>query len=90
MRPDTVGQDLRGRQYLHRFVGFDATKKPVAASSGFHFNSLGVEFAAGLTPSIDGASVLVSYGAGDCAAWIATVPVAAIQDLLKPLTSGRN
>ena len=80
----------RGRQYLHRFVGFDATKKPVAASSGFHFNSLGVEFAAGLTPSIDGASVLVSYGAGDCAAWIATVPVAAIQDLLKPLTSGRN
>ena len=79
-----------GRQYVHRFIVFDATNKPVAASNGFHFNSLGVEFAAGLTPSVDGRSVLISYGAADCEAWIALVPVEEIQSLLKPFTSCGN
>ena len=80
----------QGRQYLHRFVAFDSTHEPVAASNGFFINNLGVEFVAGLTPGLDGCTVLVSFGSKDCEAWTALIPVDEVQALLHPFSSGKQ
>ena len=76
-----------GRQYAHRFVALDAQCLPVAASDAFFFRALGVEFAAGLAPGRDADELIVSLGADDRSAWLATIPAAAVRAALRPLTA---
>lgn len=75
----------QGREYAHRFVALDDRCVAVAASDAFHFRARGVEFAAGLAPGRDAAEVVVSFGADDCSAWLATIPVAAVRAALRPV-----
>jgi hypothetical protein len=75
----------KGSSYTHRFVEFDARCVPVAASDAFHFVKPGVEFASGLTPAVDADRLVVSFGVDDRAAYVATVPAAAIRASLRPL-----
>lgn len=74
-----------GREYAHRFVALDADFIACAASDPFCFRKPGVEFAAGLAFNHDDSAVVVSFGADDSSAWIATIPASAVRALLRPL-----
>jgi len=77
-----------GREYAHRFVALDADGIARAASDPFCFRKPGVEFAAGLAFNHEDSAVVVSFGANDSAAWVATIPVSAVRALLRPLPAG--
>jgi len=74
-----------GREYAHRFVALDADGIARAASDAFCFRKPGVEFAAGLAFNHDDSELVVSFGADDGEAWLATVPASAVRALLRPL-----
>jgi glycosyltransferase involved in cell wall biosynthesis len=74
-----------GREYAHRFVVLAADGVARSASDPFCFRKPGVEFAAGLAFNHDDSEVVVSFGAEDSMAWIATVPAGAVRALLRPL-----
>jgi glycosyltransferase involved in cell wall biosynthesis len=61
------------RFYQHRFVLFDADKKPTRISPPFYFHDKEIEFAAGMVYVPDQRQLMVSYGRLDCEAWVATV-----------------
>ena len=75
-----------GRQYAHRLVALDAQWRPVAASDAFVFRGPGIEFAAGLTTSIDGRSLVIGFGHDDRAAALAVTPIDEIRAVLRPLS----
>ncbi len=75
----------RGRPYAHRLVALDARCAPTAATDAFCFRAPGIEFAAGLTTCGDGDALLVSFGADDRSAWLATIPSGAVRAALRPL-----
>ena len=74
------------RVYLHRFVWYDAARRLSRYSEAFMFNERGLEFAAGLAWHEDGDRLIVSYGAGDSEAWLATVSAADIRQAIQPAT----
>jgi glycosyltransferase involved in cell wall biosynthesis len=74
-----------GRQYLHRFVAFDADLKPLSASQAFLFQAIGVEFATGLTYVPERTHLLISYGVNDGAAWLVRVAVDEVARSLKEI-----
>lgn len=61
------------RNYLHRFVWLDAGDQVRQLTEPFVFLARGIEFAAGLAWHENGKDLLVSFGARDSEAWIATV-----------------
>ena len=76
-----------GREYVHRFVRFDARGCPIEASLAFVFLGPGIEFAAGLVEGLDPArhELIVSFGVNDREAWVARVPRAGVEAMLLPL-----
>ncbi len=76
------------RCYLHRFVEFDEKMAIVAITPPFYFDSLGVEFCAGLCPSSKAGELLVSFGIKDCQAAIGRVSAEAIRNALQPCPAG--
>jgi glycosyltransferase involved in cell wall biosynthesis len=81
----------RPRYQQHRFIWLDQANALRRVSRAFFFNKIETEFAAGLAWHPDRKRLLVSYGVGDCEAWIATVDAAevgrALQDV-EQLPSG--
>ena len=73
--------------YLHRFVWFDETYRLAKVSRPFYFKAKGVEFAAGLAWHPDGKQLLISYGAGDQEAWIATASSEEVRAVLEGVQS---
>ena len=71
------------REYKHRFVWFDAGLQIRRLSLPFYFQRYGIEFAAGLAWHPDARRLVVSYGADDSQAWIATVEGADVRRLLQ-------
>jgi hypothetical protein len=71
------------RAYLHRLVRFEPDLRLAAASHPFRFHGENVEFALGLARR--GGDLLVSYGIGDCEAWVAAVPETSLTALLRPI-----
>ena len=67
------GADNKERLYHHRFVWFDVAYALRGVSRPFIFERPGIEFAAGLAQHPDGKRLIISYGAGDGTAWLATV-----------------
>jgi hypothetical protein len=59
--------------YFHRFVWFDRAFKLKKISDCFHFTKPGIEFAAGLSRSTDGTSLIISFGVDDREAKLATI-----------------
>ena len=57
------------RRYGHRFVQYTADGQVIKVSDPFNFLNKSIEFAAGM--AINGDKVLVTFGALDCAAYIA-------------------
>ena len=76
-----------GREYVHRFVRFDALGLPIEASLAFVFLGPGIEFAAGLAEGLDPAEpeLVVSFGVNDSEAWVARVPRARVGAMLVPV-----
>ena len=72
----------RDRIYIHRFIHLDTDGVMRSISLPFYFETVGVEFAAGLAWHPDGKRLIISYGTGDREAWIATVDAAEVQALL--------
>gem|GEM_PF-2406692 len=72
------------RTYLHRVVGFDASLRITHASHPFRFEGENLEFAAGMV--VEGGEALVSFGVGDREARLATVPLAALTGVLRPVS----
>ena len=79
---ETLVRDNR-REYKHRFVWFDAGLRIRCLSLPFYFQRYGIEFAAGLTWHPDAQRLVISYGADDSQAWIATVEAADVRRLLQ-------
>ncbi len=79
---DGVRFDDGGRVYLHRWVWFDADWRLARLSPPFRFQELGVEFAAGLARRGD--ELVVSYGRWDREAWLVTVDIDEVLELLAP------
>jgi tetratricopeptide (TPR) repeat protein len=77
------------RHYQHRFVWFDAGNVLKGVSRRFFFRANGIEFASGLTWHPDGKRLLISYGVGDCEAWIAAVEVSDVRRVVEPYVDGR-
>ena len=75
----------RGRTYLHRFVSVDADGTVVAASARLRLMGWGVEFVAGAAR--DGENLLVTFGVGDREAWLARLPLSAVLERLRPMSS---
>ncbi|NDC64009.1 MAG: hypothetical protein EBZ59_08530 [Planctomycetia bacterium] len=73
------------RMYDHRFVWFGGDElQPVAWSPPFRFGPLrGVEFCAGLV--LAGEQLVASYGLRDEEAWLAQMPMAAVQNLMEEI-----
>jgi hypothetical protein len=74
--------DGNTRRYQHRFVWFDAMNVLRSITRQFFFQANGIEYAAGLTWHPDGKRLLISYGVGDSAAWIATVDALEVRQAL--------
>ena len=72
----------QGRQYVHRFVAFDANLVVQSASVAFVFKAAAIEFSCGLTLDPDAETLILSFGSGDSSACLASVPVAAVRSLL--------
>lgn len=77
-----VHVDGNTRRYQHRFVWFDAMNVLRSITRRFFFQANGIEYAAGLTWHPDGKRLLISYGVGDSAAWIATVDALEVRQAL--------
>jgi glycosyltransferase involved in cell wall biosynthesis len=77
------GQSYAERVYHHRFVWFNEAGVLRAVSLPFFFLKHGIEFAAGLAWHPDGKRLLVSFGASDSEAWIASVEAEEISQLLE-------
>ncbi|MGI9254002.1 MAG: glycosyltransferase family 25 protein, partial [Thermomicrobiales bacterium] len=71
------------RTYLHRIVRFGPDLTMTEVSHPFRFHGEEIEFAAGLARR--GEDLLVGFGVGDCKAWIAAMPAAALTGLLRPV-----
>ena len=71
------------RIYLHRFVWFDGANAIRRVTEPFYFTTRGLEFAAGLALHGDGERLVVSFGAGDSEAWIATVACEDVRSALR-------
>lgn len=79
-----------GREYVHRFVAFDARVVPVAATDAFVFRERGIEFAAGLDCAPDGRTLVASFGSNDAAAFLACVPADQVRARLgRPFAGAR-
>jgi glycosyltransferase involved in cell wall biosynthesis len=72
----------QGRQYVHRFVAVDTNLVAQTASVAFVFRAAEIEFSCGLTFDPRAESLILSFGAGDSSAWLASVPVPAVRSLL--------
>ena len=72
------------RNYLHRFVWLDAGDQVRQLTEPFVFLARGIEFAAGLAWHEDGERLIVSFGARDSEAWIATVSSADVRAAMAP------
>jgi tetratricopeptide (TPR) repeat protein len=70
------------RSYTHRFIGFSHEGVLQTVSRPFVFHERGLEFAAGLAWRPDEARLVISYGAGDSQAWLATIDPADVRALL--------
>lgn len=70
------------RTYQHRFVWFDAALALRGVSHRFIFHQQGIEFAAGMAWHPDNTRLLISYGAGDREAWLATVEANDVRRIL--------
>jgi hypothetical protein len=82
--PRTFGHTMsQQRRYTHQFVKFDNFGKLCLISEEFVFDSLQIEFAAGLVEK-DG-NYVISYGVNDVAAKLAVIPVGLVHDKLMPL-----
>lgn len=77
----------QGRQYVHRFVAFDANLVAQSASVAFVFKAAGVEFSCGLTLDPKAETLILSFGSGDSRAWLASVPVSAVRSVLSSATT---
>ena len=76
-------REARGtRFYWHRFIWLDQDGRLKRVSKQFFFEKKGIEFAAGLAWHPDGKRLLVSYGVGDHEAWLATVDVQDVREIL--------
>ena len=68
-----VAQLDEQRIYLHRFLWFDLSMREQRVSEPFYFESLGIEFAAGLALHADAKRLIVSFGVHDARALIGTI-----------------
>jgi len=73
------------RYYLHRFATVDAEWRIDRVSRPFIFRHRGVEFAAGVCLTHDGADVLITFGVEDREAWLCRIPLRRVLELLRPL-----
>ena len=73
----------RDRVYLHRFVMSDG-QRLISQTEQFLCQQRGIEFASGL--ALDGKQLIISFGAKDCEAWLARVPLACVLARLQPVT----
>ncbi len=71
------------RIYLHRLVALNPALRVIALSDPFFFQGRGIEFAAGLAWDAAGDRLIVSYGRGDCEAWLASWPVDSMMGALR-------
>ena len=78
LRGEREGQ----RVYRHRFVWFDALGVLRTASRPFFFRNKRLEYAAGLAWHPDRERLMVSFGADDREAWIATIDPAEVRAAL--------
>lgn len=72
--------------YPHRFVRLDARFSMTGISRRFYFRRPGVEFCAGLVRR--GSDLIASYGVQDRSAWLASLPLRSVIDLLEPVEHG--
>ena len=73
------------RAYEHRFVWFDGGFRLARMSPLFSFRETrAIEFAAGLVVVDD--AVLVSFGVRDAEAWLCSLPVDDVCQLLAPVS----
>lgn len=75
---------LTRRRYAHRFVQYDADGKVLKVSDMFNFLNKSIEFASGIT--IHDNKVLVTFGAIDSSAHVASIP---LKNILANLRSPR-
>lgn len=71
------------RDYPHYLARYDASGRLVELSSEFNFLTGGVEFGAGL--AVRGDELVLSFGSWDVSAHLATVPLEAALDWLRPI-----
>jgi len=76
------------RKYKHRFVWFDADLTLCRLSLPFYFCNYSIEFAAGMAWANDGQHLLISYGANDNQAWIASVLAVDVRSILNAAADG--
>lgn len=72
-----------GRHYLHRILELDANFKIRRISNSFYFRSWGIEYCAGMSYTVDGNSLLLTFGFNDGEAWIHQLPLLEIEKLLR-------
>ncbi len=79
-----VGADYpdESRVYMHRFVLLDEEFRIIGLSRPFTFRQRGIEFAAGL--AMQGADVIVSFGADDAECWLVRLALDSALSLLRP------
>ena len=76
-------EDMR---YVHRFVLLNAELSEVQAlSPPLTFQDQSVEFVCGLAASVDGQSVVVTFGVHDREAWLCALPITLVSGLLRPV-----
>ena len=77
------------RRYVHRFIQYDKTGKIIKVTDKFNFLNKSIEFASGIALYQD--RVLVTFGALDCAAYIASIPLDKVHSALRqPSITGIN
>ncbi|MEO7722393.1 MAG: hypothetical protein ABIS08_10830 [Pseudolysinimonas sp.] len=76
------------RRYVHRFVTLTSDGLPSRESTRLTFLSLGIEFATGM--ALDGDRLLVSFGREDEEAWIASVRLQEVMELMTPVPIAQN
>jgi FkbM family methyltransferase len=90
---EVLGDTVADRSHQHRFVRFDRMGTLRNVSRPFYFQQHGIEVAAGLAWHPDGRRLIVSYGARDTEAWVATIDAGDVSPVLEDATglpSGRQ
>lgn len=78
----------RDFNYLHRFVVLDHFEI-IAVTIPFYFESLGIEYAAGLTHMLDGQHVMISYGSQDAVAKCQKIRTTDLESFINATTTHR-